>query len=42
MYQRPNRAAEKRVALDAGATHMRSIVEGRIDGTNVVKMPRNS
>jgi hypothetical protein len=35
-------AAEKRAALDAWATHVRLIVEGRIDGTNVVKMPRNA
>ena len=40
-YQRQDWAAEKRAALDAWATHVRSIVEGGIDGTNVVKMPRN-
>ena len=42
VYQRHDWAAEKRAALDAWATHVRSIVEGRIDGTNVVKMPRNA
>ena len=42
VYQRHDWAAEKRAALDAWATHVRSIVEGGIDGTNVVKMPRNA
>ena len=40
VYQRHDWAAEKRAALDAWATYVRSIVEGGIDGTNVVKMPR--
>jgi hypothetical protein len=35
-------AAEKREALDAWATQIRSIVEGSIDGTNVAKMPRTA
>ena len=42
VYQRHDWAAEKRAALDAWTTHVRSIVEGGIDGTNVVKMPRNA
>jgi hypothetical protein len=42
VYQRHDWAAEKRAALDAWATHVRSIVEGGIDATNVVKMPRNA
>jgi hypothetical protein len=42
VYQRHDWAAEKRAALDAWATHVRSIVEGGINGTNVVKMPRNA
>ena len=42
VYQRHDWAAEKRAALNFWATHVRSIVEGGIDGTNVVKMPRNA
>jgi integrase len=42
VYQRHDWAAEKRAALDAWATHVRSIVEGSIDGTNVMKMPRTA
>jgi integrase len=42
VYQRHDWAAEKRAALDAWATHVRSILEAAIDGTNVVKMPRNA
>ena len=42
VYQRHDWAAEKRAALNAWATHVRSIVEGSIDGTNVVKMPRTA
>jgi hypothetical protein len=42
VYQRHDWAVEKRAALDAWAVHVRSIVEGGIDGTNVVKMPRNA
>ena len=42
VYQRHDWAAEKRAALDAWATHVHSIVEGSIDGTNVVKMPRTA
>jgi integrase len=42
VYQRHDWAAEKRAALDAWAIHVRSIVEGSIDGTNVVKMPRTA
>jgi integrase len=42
VYQRHDWAAEKRAALDAWASHVRSIVEGGIDGTNVVKMPRSA
>src|SRR5262249_17653394 len=38
VYQRHDWADEKRAALDAWATHVRSIVEGSIEGTNVVKM----
>jgi hypothetical protein len=42
VYQRHDWASEKRAALDAWATHLRSIVEGSIDGTNVVKMTRTA
>jgi integrase len=42
VYQRHDWAAEKRAALDAWATHVRSIVEGSADGTNVVKMARTA
>ena len=42
VYQRHDWAAEKRAALDAWATHVRSIVEASTDGTNVVKMPRKA
>jgi integrase len=42
VYQRHDWASEKRAALDAWATHVRSIVEGSIDGTNVVKMTRTA
>ena len=38
VYQRHDWAAEKRAALDSWATYVRSVVEGSIDGTNVVKM----
>jgi hypothetical protein len=42
VYQRQDWASEKRAALDAWAAHVRSIAEGSIDGTNVVKMARTA
>ena len=42
VYQRHDWAAEKRAALDAWAAHVDSVVEGRIAGSNVVKMPRGA
>jgi integrase len=42
VYQRHDWASEKRGALDAWATHVRSIVEGSADETNVVKITRSA
>jgi hypothetical protein len=42
VYQRHDWAAEKCAALDAWASHVRSVVERSIDGTNVVKMARTA
>jgi hypothetical protein len=40
VYQRHDWAAEKRAALDAWATHIASIAEGRMAGDNVVTLAR--
>jgi integrase len=42
VYQRHDWAAEKRAALEAWGAHVTSIVEGRIAGGNVMKLPRAS
>ena len=40
VYQRHDWAAEKRAALDAWATHVLAVAEGRSPSDNVVKLGR--
>jgi integrase len=42
VYQRHDWASEKRGALDAWAVEVASIIEGRVDGDNVVTLPRSA
>jgi integrase len=40
VYQRHDWVTEKRAALDAWAAHLASIIDGRVDGDNVVPLTR--